>query len=261
MRKTAIGISFKMYKNKQAEISAYLKEIIPYCENKSEIDVFVFPSMGTLETVSKLLEKSSIHYGAQIIAPIANGALTGEFSIDSLLDLNGDYVELAHAERRKIFKETEEMVRQKLILALEKRVTPVLCIGENTEEKINLRSHLQKQLVSAMKDIPLSSLKKVILAYEPIWAIGKAKAASSEHIHEAHQIIREELLSIFGVKVAEEIRIIYGGSVSRDNVAEIVNDDNVDGVFVGRFGHDPKNFKEIIDTVTKIKIAREKNVR
>lgn len=253
MRKPAIGISFKIYKNKKTDMETYLGELKKLCVGTIEADLFVFPSMGTLAVASDYLVNTEIHFGAQNIAPIANGALTGELSIESLIDWQADFVEVGHAERRQELGETDKCIAKKIKLALANQVTPVVCIGEDETQKKRLREQLNRQLRADLSDIPEEQLKKVILAYEPIWAIGQKEAASADYVHQAHRIIREEMIDLFSDEVAQAVRIIYGGSVSKENTEAIVKDENVDGVFVGRFGHDPQNFKEIVDLVLKIK--------
>ncbi|MBO0454225.1 triose-phosphate isomerase [Candidatus Enterococcus murrayae] len=253
MRKPVVGISLKIYMNKLEQTLGFINEIKMLSRDEQDVDLLVFPSMGTLREVGKILEDTSIKYGAQNIAFLSNGALTGEFSIESLIDMNGSIVELGHAERRKYFHETDEMINQKMKLAFENNLVPVLCIGEREEEKERVEEHLKYQIRMALKDISKTKLKELIIAYEPVWAIGKAQAASPEYVHSIHTVIRSILTAEYGSEVAESVRLIYGGSVSQNNTEEIIRNIDVDGVFVGRFGHDPKQFGNIIEQVRTVK--------
>jgi triosephosphate isomerase (TIM) len=252
-RKPVVGISLKIYMNTVAQTRAYVQQLKELCQDISKLEIFIFPSLGTIPCVAELLENTNIGYGAQNIAPVANGAFTGEYSIESLLECGGTWVELGHAERRANFNETDAMINQKVRLVLEHGMTPVLCIGESIEQKERVRDHLRQQLLSDLAAIDSAKLEKVVIAYEPVWSIGQAEAAAPEYVHTLHKMIRQLLNELYGQKVSERVRIIYGGSVSKENAGAIIADENVDGVFVGRFGHDPDNFKEIIEVVVKNK--------
>lgn len=254
-RTPIVGMSLKIYHNKVEEVVAFARSILSYVKNEDEIEFFLFPSLGTLYPVAQVLEASVMGYGAQNIAPAANGAYTGEYSIESLLDIGGRYVEIGHSERRRIFHESDEMVHDKVMLTLEKGMTPVLCIGEpkKTADFSYVRDHLAKQLHSGLLDIKKEQLQQVIIAYEPVWAIGASEAASPRYVGKVHGLIRDILKESYG-DAADGIRIIYGGSVSKENARDIVANHNVDGVFIGRFGHDPENYSEIVNIVREEKV-------
>lgn len=213
------------------------------------------PGMGVLYPVAMILKDSEIGLGSQNIAPAANGAYTGEFSIESLKEMNGSYAEIGHIERRTIFNETDDMINQKVRLALDYGVTPVLCIGEvmKTDDYQEIKDLMKKQLFLDLFQIEGKKAEKIILAYEPAWAVGKTCAASAVHVQQVHGLIRECIKELYDRQTSEKIRIIYGGSVSQENVKLIVSDENVDGVFVGRFGHHPKQYASIVETVKKVK--------
>ncbi|MGX6962669.1 triose-phosphate isomerase family protein [Vagococcus xieshaowenii] len=255
MRKSIVGISLKNYQNYITEACEFSKEVVKEIGNENQVEQFMFPSLGVIYPVSIELMDSSIGLGAQNIGFEANGAFTGEFSVESLIDMGGKYVEIGHIERRTIFKESNDIINKKLKLALRNGVTPVHCIGELeiTEDYCLIKQVLKKQLSLDLATIDREDVKKIIFAYEPAWAIGKAQAASSTHVHKVHHLIRKCIEELYDKKTSDTIRIIYGGSVSLENVEEIVSDDNVDGVFVGRFGHNPKNYALIVKLVKKIK--------
>lgn len=250
-RKQVVGLSLKNYINSMNKTKELCEEINVLTGKDESIEQFLFPSLGTLTVAVDILGNSAIGYGSQNICPFENGAYTGEFSIETLVDLNGGYVELGHHERLTIFGETPEMVHSKIHLALKNSIVPVVCIGEG-QTKVDFNSFkyiLTDQIESYFgKDISAHS-SKIILAYEPGWAIGKAEAANANFVHKAHGIIREIWEKLYGKNASEEVRIIYGGSVSEVNSPDIIDDDNVDGVFIGRFGHDPSKFAEIVSIV------------
>lgn len=253
MRKPIVGISMKIYKNYPDELINYVERLMEEKSILDEIDVFILPSMGTLYPIANIINNSSLMYGAQNIAPEAKGALTGEYSVESLCNIGGTVVEIGHAERRQIFNEDDEMIAKKVKLACEYNMTTLLCIGEDQKLQINERKELlKKQLKSNLNLVEENHLNKIVIAYEPVWAIGKDEAASTNYIHSSHKIIREILYELFQEE-SYSIRIIYGGSVSAQNSARILDNKDTDGVFVGRFGHNVDNFIEILEQTYSIK--------
>lgn len=255
MRKPIVGISLKLYQNKIDNARNFAHAIVEEVGEEKKIEQFMCPGMGVLYPVAMILKESEIGLGSQNMAPEPNGAYTGEFSIESLIEMKGGYVEIGHIERRRIFQETDEMINQKVRLALDYGLTPVLCIGEvnKTEDYQEIKDLMKKQLFLDLFQIEGKQAEKIILAYEPAWAVGKTCAASAKHVHQVHGLIRECIKELYDNQIAENIRIIYGGSVSQENVKLLVSDENVDGVFVGRFGHNPKQYASIAETVKKAK--------
>ncbi|MBC2064320.1 triosephosphate isomerase [Listeria welshimeri] len=253
MRKPLVGINMKNYINTRAGTSEWLEATIPLLENFTDVDTFIFPSMGTLETTASLLAGTSFGFGPQNMAPEKSGPLTGEFSVESIIDLKANYVEIGHAERKNLFHEKSSEIAKKIKLALDEKITPVVCVGEsvranNTDE---LKMALNKQIEALFEAINVAQWENVVLAYEPEWAIGKSSSADTNYIESAHQALREIICELGGDETL--VRIIYGGSVSKENAAEIVHQKNVDGLFVGRFGHKPQNFADIVSIVSKTK--------
>lgn len=255
-RKPVVGMSMKIYQNKMKEAVEFAESIADFSKQEKEVELFLFPSLGALYPVAETLKDSPIGVGAQNIAPKANGAYTGEFSIESLIDMGGQYVEIGHSERRTLFQETDDMIHQKAALTLTNGLTPVLCIGEpeKTADYAEIEQFLKQQISLDLTGFSSEQLRKVILAYEPVWAIGAAEAASAEHVQQTFDLLRKILSELFSQEVAQEMRIIYGGSVSKENVVEIAKIESLDGVFIGRFGHDPKNYNSIVETVKKEKL-------
>ena len=255
-RKPLVGISLKIYQNKIAEAVNYAQSISQLTNGETDLELFILPSMGVIYPVAQALHnrENVIGLGAQNIAPLSNGALTGEFSIESLVDLQGHYVEIGHYERRTYFHEDDELINQKIQLTLKNQLVPLLCIGEAQQTTgAELKTVFKKILAADLANISPAQLATLIIAYEPYWAIGKAAAAQASYVAVAHTMIREALAELIG-PTADNVRIIYGGSVSKDTAGSLVNNPNVDGVFVGRFGHDPQNFAEIVQIVKQIKL-------
>lgn len=250
-RKKIVGFSLKLYINKMDDTKRLMEKLVELTGNDNSIEQFIFPGMGLLYPTSKILEHSTIGLGAQNICQYATGPYTGEFSIESLIEMKGKYVEIGHTERRTIFKETNKEINMKIKLTLANNLIPVLCIGEPIRYKSydEISNFLEKQLKLDLLGIDGKGLTNLIIAYEPVWSIGKAVAADSEHIKKVHKIIRRLIANFYGDTVSEKIRIIYGGSVSAENAKSIIQQDDVDGVFIGRFGHQPMDYKRIVDIV------------
>lgn len=256
-RKPIVGMSLKIYINTTEKALTMAETIKEKMTKTKEVDVFLIPSMGTLFPVAKTLENSGIQVGAQNIAPIANGAMTGEFSIESALDLNLKYIELGHAERKRIFSEDYDMIHEKVKLTLNSGLVPIVCIGE-TNKGDGREEELSLQIQKIFKNLPKNQLEQVILAYEPEWAIGQTEPAKASYVHETLGVVSEILERVYGKEVRNAIRIIYGGSANKENAESLVNSEHVDGLFIGRFGHNLDNFKEIVDTVYNVKLKEEK---
>ncbi|MCT1904830.1 triose-phosphate isomerase [Oceanobacillus sojae] len=256
MRKPVVGISYKTYVNTVDKATELVKALTEVATNETEVEKFVFPSLGVIYPVAQALKGSEIAFGAQNISPYENGAYTGEVSIESIIDMGGTHIEIGHAERQHIFHETLDMIHLKTKLTLEKGLTPVLCIGEGErlDNSTERKRVLKEQILASFGEVNAALIEKVILAYEPVWAIGKAEAADAAYVHQTHALIREIVKEAYSAELAEAVRIIYGGSVSKDNVYEITTHDDVDGVFIGRFGHDPANYKQILGTVKQVKL-------
>lgn len=197
--------------------------------NTQECDVVIMPNITALDRVGQLIEDTNISLGAQNVYFEDNGAFTGETSVEMLAALNVKYILVGHSERRKFMDETDEIVNKKVIKILQKGITPIICIGETLNERKNNETNevLKKQIIKALKNV--ENTKNIIFAYEPIWAIGTGKTATSLQINETFKYIRNVISNI----LVQDISIIYGGSVKPSNIDEIINIDGVDGVLVG----------------------------
>ncbi|HOA82402.1 MAG TPA: triose-phosphate isomerase [Thermodesulfovibrio thiophilus] len=236
--------NWKMHKTVQ-EALEFLKDFIPSVQGISDREIGIAPAFVCIESMSKALRDTDIKVGAQNVFYENKGAYTGEVSPVMLKDLNVDYVIIGHSERRKYFHETDEIINLKIKATMSENLNVIFCIGETLEERESEKTFdvLKKQIEKGLENI--EKYNSLVLAYEPVWAIGTGKVASEFQIEEAHAFIRNRLKDIYSDK-ADRIRILYGGSVSPENIHPIMNIANVDGVLVGGASLDPEKFLKII---------------
>ncbi|EOL43112.1 triose-phosphate isomerase [Enterococcus phoeniculicola] len=254
-RKPIVAMSWAMRQNKKEDAVRFATTLIQQLNQENEVEKIIFPSMGTLSAVAEVTKNTTIGLGAQTIAADAQGEYSGEYSIESLVDCGGKYVELGHWERRELYGETDEQINKKLRLAIEYGISPILCVGEKEKELETLPySQLKRQLFNALFELPKEQLAQVIIAYTPQWAVGQTRAASAPHIHEVGRLIRSILEEFYPSKVVQEVRVIYGGSVSPENARLITSDEGIDGVLVGRFGSEPHRYAEVVSVIEENKL-------
>ncbi|HQD35795.1 MAG TPA: triose-phosphate isomerase [Thermodesulfovibrio thiophilus] len=236
--------NWKMHKTVQ-EALEFLKDFIPSVQGISDREIGIAPAFVCIDSMSKALRDTDIKVGAQNVFYENKGAYTGEVSPVMLKDLNVDYVIIGHSERRKYFHETDEIINLKIKATMSENLNVIFCIGETLEERESEKTFdvLKKQIEKGLENI--EKYNSLVLAYEPVWAIGTGKVASEFQIEEAHAFIRNRLKDIYSDK-ADRIRILYGGSVSPENIHPIMNIANVDGVLVGGASLDPEKFLKII---------------
>jgi len=200
----------------------------------TEVEVAVCPSYTALATVVEALRHSAVGVGAQNCHFEAKGAFTGEIAIDQIADLGCRYVIIGHSERRQFFGETDAGVARKVRAALDGKLTPIMCVGETLQERESGRTFdvVLGQLDGGLASVAASELARVVLAYEPVWAIGTGKTATDEQAEDVHSRIRRRLHEKYG-DVAEQVRIQYGGSVKPDNAKGLLGQPNIDGALVG----------------------------
>ena len=212
------------------------------------VDIVVCPPYTALSAVNELLIDSNIKLGAQDIYWQEQGAFTGEVSPKMLKDAGCSYVIVGHSERRKYFAETNETVNNKTKAAISAGLLPIVCVGERLEEREKgktfdvVRGHVEGSLLNLTKQ----DMEKVIIAYEPVWAIGTGKNATPQQAEEVHKFIRGLLARIFGAEAAEDTRIQYGGSVTPDNIKELMAEADVDGALVGGASLKADSFSQIV---------------
>ncbi|HAF07046.1 MAG: triose-phosphate isomerase [bacterium] len=247
MRKVYVAGNWKM--NLIDEIQP-LKEFSK--DIKNDIEVIVFPPFTHLQKYGEILKGSKVKVGAQNVFYEEKGAYTGEISYRFLQEFGCEYVILGHSERRNIFRESDELVSLKIKKILSSSIKPILCVGEREEER---SLNKQKFVVENQLKISLGGIennfKNIIIAYEPVWAIGTGKNASPYDAQEMHSFIREQLSSLFGKKISYDISILYGGSVNEENVKDLFREDDVDGVLVGGASLKCDKFIKIVEIVDK----------
>jgi triosephosphate isomerase len=231
MRKTLIAGNWKM--NKTPSEAKVFAEQLKNSKFSSDVEVLICPPYTALNEACKVLKGSDIQVGAQNMHWETKGAFTGEISGEFLLDLGCQYVILGHSERRQLFAETDEIVNKKMLSALRLGLKPILCVGELLAERESNQTFnvIKRQIDGGLANI--ASLDKVVIAYEPVWAIGTGKTATPEQADAVHAYIRENILNEYGSESASQLRILYGGSVTPENVDNLMAKENIDGALVG----------------------------
>ncbi|MDD2376771.1 MAG: triose-phosphate isomerase [Clostridia bacterium] len=234
MRKKIITGNWKMnYTVNEAE--AFITSILESI-NTTEIDVVICPNFTALDRLSNLLDNKNVKLGAQNVSYETKGAYTGETSVDMLYALDVEYCIVGHSERRQILNETNEIVNLKAKKLLAKGINPIICVGETLTERNENKLYdvISNQVKNGLKDISSEDVKtKVVMAYEPIWAIGTGVTATTEQAEDMCKYIRNIVCEIYSESVANNLRIQYGGSVNPKNANEILNMENIDGALVG----------------------------
>ncbi len=246
-RKPFIAGNWKMYKPgpEAVETAMSLEKL---CTDVTDVEVMVAPTFLSLPLVATALRDSNIKTGAQNLYFKKQGAFTGEVSGDMIKAAGGEYVLIGHSERRQFFGETDLSVSKKVIAAVESNLKPLLCIGETEAQRDDEKtfSILDKQVSNGLKGSGLDELGNLVLAYEPVWAIGTGKTASVEQVEQVHQYLRSLLEKLFSKDFSNKTRILYGGSVNPGNVKDLMAIEDVDGALVGGASLDPEKFINII---------------
>ena len=204
--------------------------------NVSDVDVVICPNYLCLDRISSILENTNIHLGAQNVYYEDSGAYTGEISAKMLAAVDVKYCIVGHSERRTLFEETNKITNMKAKKLLEVGINPIVCVGETLEERNSKKMFevIEEQVINSLDGIDEESLKKnVVIAYEPIWAIGTGITATSEQAEEMCKFIRDTITNKYSKDVADNVRILYGGSVKKENAREILTMENIDGALVG----------------------------
>jgi triosephosphate isomerase len=251
MRKLLIAANWKMYKT-PAESAAFLTNFFPLVKNNTAAEIVLCPAMPCLTAVVEAAHDQSVSVGAQNMHWLSEGAYTGETSPTMLTAIGATHILIGHSERRQYFNETDTTVNLKLKSALVHSLVPIVCVGEHLNERErNLTADvLNLQVSVALEGIDPASLGPLVIAYEPVWAIGTGRTATPEIAENAHRIIRAQIASIAGSDVANATRILYGGSVKPDNAGSLCCLDEIDGALVGGASLDPASFAQIIANAT-----------
>ncbi|EGX27999.1 Triosephosphate isomerase [Candidatus Arthromitus sp. SFB-mouse-SU] len=247
MRKNIIMGNWKMHFTIE-ETEEFLNSLLPKVKN-AKTEVVVCPPFTSLALSSNILKGSNVKLGAQNVHFEEKGAFTGEISPNMLKNLGVSYIIIGHSERRMYFGETDETVNKKIHMCLKHKFNPVLCVGESLEEKEsnNMEKVLTRQIEKAFFNISEEDAKKVVIAYEPIWAIGTGKTATSFDADNIISFIRKVISGIYNKEVSENIVMLYGGSVKPNTIKEQMSMENIDGALVGGASIVVEDFERIVN--------------
>jgi len=224
-------------------------KLIPLVASVKDRDIVLGPPFTALSAVADTIMGTNIGLAAQNLHWEDKGAFTGEISADMLLDSGCKYGIIGHSERRQYFGETDETVNKKVKQALKKGLMPILCVGETLAEREagKLNEIISRQVTGGLKDISVDDMKKIVIAYEPVWAIGTGKTATPEQANEVHALIRQKVKALYNADIAEGIRIQYGGSVTPENVSQLMAMPDIDGALVGGASLKPESFAALVN--------------
>ncbi len=252
MKKPLIAGNWKMYKSIPEAIN--LINIIKAGVHKvTDCEIVVCPPFTALSAISEQIRDTKIELGAQDMYFETEGAFTGAISPLMLKDVECRYVILGHSERRQLFKETDELVNKKVVAALKYNLIPILCLGETLEEREARRAFeiVKLQFDKSLKSLKADEIERVVIAYEPVWAIGTGRTATPEQAEQMHSYIRRLLNEQYGESVGQKIQIIYGGSVKPDNISQLMAKPNLDGALVGGASIKAESFIQIVTNASQ----------
>jgi len=242
-----IAGNWKMYKTGRQAVET-AKDLAQLCSDIQDVEVMIAPTFLSLSLVSEVVKNTKVKLGAQNLYFEKEGAYTGEVSADMIKAAGAQYVLIGHSERRQYFGDTDESVCRKIKAAIEAGLKPVLCIGETETQREQEKtfSILDKQVSDGLKGVGLDELAHLVLAYEPVWAIGTGKTASVDQVRKVHQYLRSLLEKLFSKSLSNQTRILYGGSVNPENAKDLMGIEDVDGALVGGASLDANKFINII---------------
>ncbi len=254
MKKLWLGSSWKMNKT-SAEVEAFCYQIQPTLQQlPASVQSFLIPPFPYVERVAEQLSQHGTRIGVQNICWAEAGAFTGEVSAGMAADIGANIVEIGHSERRHLFNETDETVNLKAKAALDQGLTPLICVGDTFDEKrwgVSIES-IVRQIKIAMFGITEQQLDKVIIAYEPVWAIGEnGIPASAEEAEQGLKAIKLALIALFGSINAEKVVLLYGGSVNQENAADLIRQPSIDGLFVGRSAWQAEGYATLLEIASR----------
>jgi triosephosphate isomerase len=247
-RKYLIAGNWKMNKTVSDTVDL-IREINSLVGSETSVQVCICPPFTSLSKASESVEQSQLLLGAQDMNAASSGAYTGEISAEMLRELYVNFVILGHSERRQYYGETNQSVNKKILTAIENNLKPIYCIGETLEERESERTLdiVRSQVREGLENFPSSSIENLVLAYEPVWAIGTGKTATDEMAQEVHSEIRKVLAEMFGETAAASIRILYGGSMKPENAAGLLAQEDVDGGLIGGASLTARAFVGIVE--------------
>lgn len=252
-RKYLIAGNWKMNLN-SAEGAELAQDVAGLVGQQTEVTVCLCPTFTTLESVSRVVNESNLALGAQNMHFEASGAYTGEISAEMLRHLFASFVILGHSERREYFGETDAIVNKKTLAALEANLKPIVCVGETLEEREagRISEVIKTQVEGALAGVNAAQAEHLVVAYEPVWAIGTGKTATPEMAEAVHAEIRALLTALFGAEAAEKVRILYGGSMKPENADDLLAQPNIDGGLIGGASLKANAFAGIVESALKL---------
>ncbi len=247
MRRIIVAGNWKMNKTTK-EAAQFFAEFKPLVADVKNAEIVIGAPFTALETATRETAGTNIKIAAENMNANDSGAYTGEISPSMLKDLGVEYVILGHSERREYYGECDKIVNEKVKAALKHGLKPILCVGEKLEERENgtTEAVVKEQTIGGLKDISAEDMANVVIAYEPVWAIGTGKTATPEQAQEVHAFIRNLLTELFGTQIAENVTIQYGGSMNDANAAELIAQKDIDGGLVGGASLIPEKFTIIV---------------
>ncbi|MCK4766950.1 MAG: triose-phosphate isomerase [Desulfobacula sp.] len=242
-----IAGNWKMYKTGPEAVET-ARDLAQLCSDIQDIEVMIAPTFLSLPLVAASIEDTNVKIGAQNLYFEKQGAFTGEVSADMIKAAGAQYVIIGHSERRQYFGETDSSVCKKINSAIKSGLKPILCIGETESQRADEKTFLilDKQMSDGLKGFGLDELAHLVLAYEPVWAIGTGKTASVDQVRQVHQYLRSSLEKLFSKDFSNQTRILYGGSVNPENAKDLMGIEDVDGALVGGASLDANKFINII---------------
>jgi triosephosphate isomerase len=249
MRKPVIAGNWKMYKLLSEAVDTALA-LKPLVANANHCEVVIAPVFTALKAVADRLEGSNVRVAAQdCAAESKHGAHTGEVAADMIKDAGCSHVIVGHSERRQLYGETDASVNQKTKSAIQAGLIAIVCVGETLSERESGQAAtiVQSQLIKGLDGLTVADTERIIIAYEPVWAIGTGKTATPEQAQEMHAVIRRTIAGTHGKPVADGMRILYGGSVKPENIGELMSQEDVDGALVGGASLEATSFEKIVN--------------
>ncbi len=248
MRRRVIAGNWKMYKT-LADTRAFFSSFLPLVAGAKHCDMVVAPPFTAISTAVEAVKGSSIAVGGQNVSWSQEGAFTGEVSAPMLAEAGCRYVIIGHSERRQLFRETDDNVAKKTLMALASGLTPIVCLGERQEDRdAGLTEEvLSRQFSGGPCALTPEEFSRILMAYEPVWAIGTGRTATPEIAADAHRFLRRCAGEKFSIRHASALRILYGGSVKPDNIQGLMAQEELDGALVGGASLDPKSFAALVN--------------
>jgi triosephosphate isomerase len=247
MRTPVIAGNWKMYKTAQ-EASDFVREFLPLVADADRVEIVLAPPFPYLATVAALTRGTRVGVASQNVHFADEGAYTGEVSPRMVRDAGAAYAIIGHSERRQYFLETDGFVNRKVLAALAAGLVPILCLGETLAEREADRTIevVERQIRDGLAEVPASAAGRIIVAYEPVWAIGTGKTATPAQAQEVHAFLRGRLKQLWGEDAGHPVRILYGGSVKPENIAQLMDQEDIDGALVGGASLSAGSFAKIV---------------